>query len=168
MSVFVLFSILISLAALFSYINIKWLRLPSGIALMLMGAMISIGIVVAGRFSTEFTSYIRTQLLSIDFSEFVLGILLSFLLFAGSLHVSYQQLKKSAKSILCFSTIGVFRLRRLPVHEIDRSFSDRDSDLTRHGDGRIQPLSLPACFRPVGYGCRRNIYGLQKHWRSHV
>jgi CPA1 family monovalent cation:H+ antiporter len=107
MSVFVLFSILISLAALFSYINIKWLRLPSGIALMLMGAMISIGIVVAGRFSTEFTSYIRTQLLSIDFSEFVLGILLSFLLFAGSLHVSYQQLKKSAKSILCFSTIGV-------------------------------------------------------------
>ncbi len=107
MNLFVLFSVLVSLAAVFSYINIKWLKLPSGIALMLMGALISIGLVIGGMFSPVFTSYIPEQLSAIDFSEFILGILLSFLLFAGSLHVSYEQLKSSALSIISFSTLGV-------------------------------------------------------------
>ncbi|MDQ3112360.1 MAG: sodium:proton antiporter [Bacteroidota bacterium] len=107
MDFFVLFSVLISLAAVFSYINIKWLHLPSGIALMLMGAVISFGLIITSRFSPGFVTYIQAQLSTIDFSEFILGILLSFLLFAGSLHVSYQQLKKSAVSIITFSTIGV-------------------------------------------------------------
>ncbi len=107
MNLFVLFSVLVSLAAVFSYINIRWLRFPSGIALMLMGALISIGLVIAGLFSPAFTIYIQEQLSAIDFSEFILGILLSFLLFAGSLHVSYDQLKSSALSIISFSTLGV-------------------------------------------------------------
>lgn len=107
MDIFVLFSILISLAAVFSYLNIRWLRLPSGIALMIMGAVISVGVVLTGGASHAFTVYIREELAAIDFSEFILGILLSFLLFAGSLHVSYQHLKESALSIISFSTIGV-------------------------------------------------------------
>lgn len=49
---------------------------------------------------------IREKLALIDFSEFLLGILLSFLLFAGSLHISIPELKKSAKSIISFATIG--------------------------------------------------------------
>jgi CPA1 family monovalent cation:H+ antiporter len=107
MSIFILFSILISLAAIFSYINTRWLHFPSGIALMLMSAVLSIGLVVIGGSSHYFTIYIREQLSTIDFSEFILGILLSFLLFVGSLHVSYNQLKNSALSIITFSTVGV-------------------------------------------------------------
>ncbi len=107
MTIFILFSFLISLAAFISYLNIRFLKLPPGIALMLMGALISIGLALTGRTSPEFTNYIRQKLSAIDFSEFLLGILLSFLLFAGSLHVSYQQLKKSALSVLTFSTVGV-------------------------------------------------------------
>ncbi|MEO5642520.1 MAG: sodium:proton antiporter [Bacteroidia bacterium] len=107
MDFFLLFSVLISLAAVFSYINIRWLQLPSGIALMLMGAVISIGLIITSRFSPGFVNYIQVQLTTIDFSEFILGILLSFLLFAGSLHVGYQQLKNSALSIITFSTVGV-------------------------------------------------------------
>lgn len=107
MSIFLLFSLLISFAAVFSYVNIKWLRLPSGIALMLIGALLSVVLILSGGFSARFGSYIKTQLAVIDFSEFILGILLSFLLFAGSLHVSYHKLKNSARSILSFSTVGV-------------------------------------------------------------
>lgn len=107
MSIFVLFSALISLAAIFSYINIRWLHFPSGIALMMMSAIVSIGLVLLGGASLHFNIYVKEQLATINFSEFILGILLSFLLFAGSLHVSYSRLKNSALSIITFSTVGV-------------------------------------------------------------
>ncbi len=107
MSIFIFFSALISLAAIFSYINVRWLRFPSGIALMMMSAILSVGLILIGGASQNFTLYVREKLAAIDFSEFILGILLSFLLFAGSLHVSYSRLKDSALSIITFSTVGV-------------------------------------------------------------
>lgn len=106
MELFLIFSILITLAAFFSFINIKFLKLPSGISLMLMGVLVATGVIVTGYFSVGFTEMIREKLSLIDFSEFLLGILLSFLLFAGSMHVSIPDLKKSAKSIISFATIG--------------------------------------------------------------
>jgi len=106
MELFLIFSVLITLAAFFSYLNIKFLKLPSGISLMMMGVFAAAGVIVTGYFSSGFTEMIREKLALIDFSEFLLGILLSFLLFAGSLHVSIPELKKSAKSIISFATIG--------------------------------------------------------------
>lgn len=106
MELFLIFSILITLAAFFSYLNIKFLKLPSGISLMMMGVFAAAGVIITGYFSSGFTEIIREKLALIDFSEFLLGILLSFLLFAGSLHVSIPELKKSAKSIISFATIG--------------------------------------------------------------
>lgn len=73
---------------------------------MMMGVFAAAGVIVTGYFSSGFTEMIREKLTLIDFSEFLLGILLSFLLFAGSLHVSIPDLKKSAKSIISFATIG--------------------------------------------------------------
>lgn len=72
----------------------------------MMGVFAAAGVIVTGYFSSGFTEMIREKLALIDFSEFLLGILLSFLLFAGSLHVSIPELKKSAKSIISFATIG--------------------------------------------------------------
>lgn len=73
---------------------------------MLMGVLVATGVIITGYFSVGFTEMIREKLSLIDFSEFLLGILLSFLLFAGSMHVSIPDLKKSAKSIISFATIG--------------------------------------------------------------
>lgn len=106
MEIFLLFSVLISLAACFSYINVKFLKLPSGISLMLMGTIASLGIIGLGQLSNSFAGMVKEKLEMIDFSEFILGILLSFLLFAGSLHVQINDLKKSAKSIISFATFG--------------------------------------------------------------
>ncbi|CAA7387850.1 hypothetical protein [Chryseobacterium fistulae] len=94
MELFLIFSILITLAAFFSYLNIKFLKLPSGISLMMMGVLAAAGVIVTGYFSSGFTEMIREKLALIDFSEFLLGILLSFLLFAGCHHVSIPDLKK--------------------------------------------------------------------------
>lgn len=106
MELFILFSSLITLAAFFSYLNVKFFRLPSGISLMLMGVLAALGVITAGYFSEGFTGMIREKLLLLDFSEFLLGILLSFLLFAGSLHVSVPDLRKSSRSIISFATAG--------------------------------------------------------------
>lgn len=106
MEIFALFSVLISVAAFFSYINVRYIKLPSGISLMLMGTVASLAIVVLSHFSAHFTEIVREKLSLIDFSEFLLGILLSFLLFAGSLHVHADDLRKSAKSILSFAVVG--------------------------------------------------------------
>lgn len=106
MHVFILFSILITVAALFSYINFRFFKLPSGISLMLMGVVTSVLMIAGGTISAPFTNLIKAELLHFDFSEFVLGILLSFLLFAGSLHVNYQEMKSSAVSILSFASVS--------------------------------------------------------------
>lgn len=106
MQLFLLFSVLITLAALFSYINVKFLKLPQGISLMLMGVLVSVGLISMGKLSSDFTQSIKEGLSTLDFSKFILGILLSFLLFAGSLHVKFGDIKSSTKSILSFATVG--------------------------------------------------------------
>lgn len=106
MQFFAFFSVLITIAAFFSYINVKVFKLPAGISLMLMGTVSALAAIAIGHFSADFTAAVREQLSMINFSEFLLGILLSFLLFAGSLHVNIDDLKKSAKSISVFATIG--------------------------------------------------------------
>ena len=106
MHLFILFSVLVTLAAIFAYINVRFLKLPSGISLMMMGTISSVILILIGFASPSFTAFVKSELVLIDFSEFVLGIILSFLLFAGSLHVDYNQLKSSALSIISFATVG--------------------------------------------------------------
>ena len=71
-----------------------------------MGAIVSVGLIFAGELSDDFTNSIKQSLSTIDFSKFVLGILLSFLLFASSLHVKFHEIKSSAKSIFSFAILG--------------------------------------------------------------
>jgi len=106
MELFALFSILITLAAFFSYINVRFINLPSGISLMLMGIVVALAVIGLGQVSSDFSAIVVHELELIDFSEFILGILLSFLLFAGSLHMNLGDLEKSAKTITSFAVIG--------------------------------------------------------------
>jgi CPA1 family monovalent cation:H+ antiporter len=106
MHIFFLFSGLITLAAVFSYINIRVFKLPSGISFILMGTLVSFALIFTGKLSGGFTDSIKQSLAEINFSEFILEILLSFLLFAGSLHVKFDEIKSSAKSIVSFAVLG--------------------------------------------------------------
>ena len=107
MSLFDMVAILITLAALFSLINYKTIKLPNGIGIMLIGLIMSIALIVinkVGLFSTESIQHIFA---GIDFNKTVLNGMLSFLLFAGALHVNINKLAELADTIAILATIGV-------------------------------------------------------------
>lgn len=54
-----------------------------------------------------FTDAVRGELLRFDFTGVLMGSVLSFLLFAGSLHVRVEALKAVWRSIAAYSTVGV-------------------------------------------------------------
>jgi CPA1 family monovalent cation:H+ antiporter len=106
MNIFVTLTWLIIFCSIFSYINIKFLKLPNSIGLMLIAVLMSLCILILGRNYAEvaiFKSFVN----SFHFSEFLLEYMLCFLLFAGSLHVDIQQLNKQRKPIIAFTMLGV-------------------------------------------------------------
>jgi CPA1 family monovalent cation:H+ antiporter len=107
MALFHLISILIVLSALFAYINFRLLKLPNTIGLMLVSLLFSLLILLSGAFFPSFKNLIAIKLNSINFSELLLEGMLSFMLFAGAIHVKYDDLKREKLPILLFSTISV-------------------------------------------------------------
>ena len=107
MSLFTFSAALLTLAALFSYLNARFLRQPAGIMFLLLGVAAAVGVLAGGRIVPGFTDAVRTTLVQFDFTEFLMGSVLSFLLFAGSLHVRVEALKAVWRSIAAYSTLGV-------------------------------------------------------------
>lgn len=99
---------LISLAAVFSYINYKFLRLPNSIGLMLISLLLSLGLLAMGGLGLHSVEeYARQVLGGIDFDETLMNGMLSFLLFAGALHVNLNDLARMKWVILILATVGV-------------------------------------------------------------
>lgn len=107
MDVLLLISILVAMCAVFSYINIRYLKLQSSIGLMLISLICSLLIIVAGKISSTFYSEVEAMVRSVDFSQTLLNVMLGFLLFAGALHVNLQELKKQRAAVISFSTLSV-------------------------------------------------------------
>jgi len=107
MDIFVIFTILIGLAAVFGFINIKFLKMPSTIGMMLISIVFTIGLVIAGKIHAPIAEAGAEFMKSIDFEKVLLDIMLSFLLFAGALHTDLEKLKKQKWPILIISTFGV-------------------------------------------------------------
>ncbi len=107
MDYFFIVSVLVLLAALFGYINVRFLKLPNTIGLMLITILFTLGIFLLSYFDNtllEAEKYIISQ---IDFRMVLLDIMLSFMLFAGALHTNFEQLKVQRLPVLAFSTAGV-------------------------------------------------------------
>ena len=107
MSLFTFLAALLTLAALFSYLNARFLRQPAGIMFLLLGVAAAAGVLAGGRIVPGFTATVRAVLLEFNFTKFLMGSVLSFLLFAGSLHVRVEALKAVWRSITAYSTLGV-------------------------------------------------------------
>jgi CPA1 family monovalent cation:H+ antiporter len=108
MDLFHLFSILIVLSAGFAYINFRVFKLPNAIGLMLVSLIFSFFLLIAGYYFPSFKNMVTFRLNSINFSELLLEGMLSFMLFAGAIHIKYKDLKTEKLSIILFSTISVF------------------------------------------------------------
>lgn len=107
MSLYHTFSILIVLSALFAYFNFKYLKLPSSIGLMLIALVSSIFLVIIGRLFHSVLGDVTLFIKSFDFSDLVLGSMLSFMLFAGAIHINIEDLKKQKIPVIVFSTVSV-------------------------------------------------------------
>jgi len=107
MNLFHTFSILIVLSALFAYINFRYLKLPASIGLMLIALVASIILFIIGTLFPDILSEVTVFIKSFDFSELLLGSMLSFMLFAGAIHINIDDLKREKIPILAFSTISV-------------------------------------------------------------
>ena len=107
MDIFHLFSVLIVLSAGFAYINFRFLKLPNPIGLMLVSLIFSLIIILIGQIYPPLRDLLTSNIKSIDFSELLLEGMLSFMLFAGAIHIKYEDLKSERLAILLFSTVSV-------------------------------------------------------------
>lgn len=102
-------AVLIVLAAVLGYINHRFLRLPQSVGLTLMGAVSSLAVISIDQLLPA--SNVGQQVLGfiggIDFQTTLMDGMLSFLLFAGALHVDWTEIRRSRWPILILSTIGV-------------------------------------------------------------
>tara|TARA_R110000787_G_scaffold70646_8_gene157048 strand:- start:3071 stop:4306 length:1236 start_codon:yes stop_codon:yes gene_type:complete len=106
MDYFSIATVLIVLSALFGYINVRFIKLPSSIGLMLVTILFTLAILGLSYFDDTLLQTEKEFINSIDFETVLLDVMLSFLLFAGALHTNFQQLKIQRKPILIFATLG--------------------------------------------------------------
>lgn len=107
MSLINIFAILISLSAIFSYINYKYIKLPTTIGLLLIALMMSMSIIGLGELGLQFEDDAKNFLEQIDFNETLMQGMLSALLFAGALHVHLDELKKQKWVVGLLASFGV-------------------------------------------------------------
>lgn len=103
MSEYFLFSLLTVVAALMSYINTKFLKLPKAIGLTILSITFS---ALCASFLSP-SNFLVVALSSFDFKKTVLDGMLSFLLFANALHFNMIDLKKELKAIFGLASIGL-------------------------------------------------------------
>jgi monovalent cation:H+ antiporter, CPA1 family len=99
--------ILVSLAAIASYINYKFVKLPKSIGITMVTLGLSLVVQIGGRYSWDVDFFAKNLLDSFGFNETFLHGMLSFLLFAGSLHINVMELVKYKNLVAFLATISV-------------------------------------------------------------
>jgi CPA1 family monovalent cation:H+ antiporter len=108
MTLFEITAILMVLTALFSYINYRVLRMPTTIGVMFIALVFSLTIVSLGWLGVDVGQAGVAELLrTIDFNQTLLHGMLSFLLFAGALHINFGDLKNQKWVIMILASLGV-------------------------------------------------------------
>lgn len=98
---------LISLAALFAWFNHRFLKLPATIGVMILGLLASVGLLLADAAGVSFATQIATAVSEINFYNTLMNGMLSFLLFAGALHVKLNRLRDNGWLIGAMASFGV-------------------------------------------------------------
>jgi CPA1 family monovalent cation:H+ antiporter len=99
-------AIVISVAALLSWVNYKYVRLPTTIGVMLIALLASLTLVAFGEAESGFRGRVTQLIAGIDFHEAVFHGVLPFLLFAGALHVNFNDLKREWLPVTSLALAG--------------------------------------------------------------
>src|SRR3569623_134710 len=102
-------AIFVVAAAVLGWLNYQVFRLPTSIGLTVMGALASMIVVLLNAFAPGLTigTWVAELIQRMDFTQTLLQGMLSFLLFAGALHVDFNRLRKDWWPVLILSTAGV-------------------------------------------------------------
>jgi len=99
-------TVTIVLAAIFGYINQRWIKWPPTIGIMVLALLFSIVLAITGTFIPAFLQKAVVIIAGIDFQKVLMNFMLSFLLFAGAIHINANRLKKERIPIIVLSTAG--------------------------------------------------------------
>lgn len=102
-------AVIVALAALFGYINHRWLGLPHAIGIVVIALLASLGAIAIDAIfpALALQGSVRAILANIDFHDVLMKGMLSFLLFAGALHVNLDDLLSRKWAIGSMATVGV-------------------------------------------------------------
>jgi CPA1 family monovalent cation:H+ antiporter len=106
MQLYGIFTILISISALFAYGNHRFLKLPTAIGIMSLSLITSLLVLIGGHLVPQFAAWITGIISAIDFHGLLMNVMLSFLLFAGAIHINAAQLRQQLIPVIVLSTIG--------------------------------------------------------------
>ena len=107
MDVLELSTVLLLLASVFSIINLRILKLPQTIGLMVLAIGLSITVLATGLVFPSILNKVTAIIESFDFKILLIDIMLPFLLFAGAISVNVHELVKDKVTILLLATFGV-------------------------------------------------------------
>lgn len=107
MEIYNVITIIILLAAVFGYVNHRFVKLPGIIGIMLISLIASLAVIGLDKIYPEFFVNIIASIRAIDFNTVVLKVMLSFLLFAAAIHIDVKKLRRERMSVVTFSTISI-------------------------------------------------------------
>ncbi len=99
--------LLLPLAAICSYINYKFVKLPKAIGVTLVALVITLLVSISGLLGSQADVYAQNLVDNIGFNETFLHGMLSFLIFAGALHINTKELAKDKFLVTVFATLSV-------------------------------------------------------------
>jgi monovalent cation:H+ antiporter, CPA1 family len=100
-------AILVVLTATFSYVNFRFMRFPMTIGVMTIALALSLAVVAIDKLGYGVPrGQAHALLSSIDFTDVLMQGMLSFLLFAGALHVDLQGLRRVAWQVGALAVLG--------------------------------------------------------------
>lgn len=100
-------TILLCLASVFSLINLRLLKLPQTIGLMVLALALSLSILVLGFIYPKIFNLALFITTEFDFSDMLIHVMLPLLLFAGALTINVKEFLKEKVTILSLATFGV-------------------------------------------------------------
>jgi CPA1 family monovalent cation:H+ antiporter len=108
-SLFSMVSLLIALAGVSSYLNYRYIKLPTTVGVMLVALVASLVLVLLESHSEGFREQAGAMIARIDFDQVVLHGMLAFLLFAGAIKVNIEDIRRewlTIFSLAIFSTLA--------------------------------------------------------------
>jgi len=158
-------SIILTMAVILAYINHRYIKMQMTIAIMTSSLLLSMLVIIFGRLTTtHIEADIATLLSRIDFHQLLIDGMLSFLLFAGALHVDVHLLRNekweigilaSLSTIVSALLVGIFAYFLLQWLGIPIPFID--CLLFGALISPTDPIAVLATFKEVGAPKRLDV-----------